>query len=202
MTRPRILRTVRIVALVLGGALFLLLTVRGSLASLHRAHGSSDAPTIADGKMFLVNRIAYDIRLPFLGIPVARRTDPRRGDVVLFAMPGSGSLATKRVVGVAGDVVEVRAGRLVLNGVPATYRPAGSIAFSNVLIEEWGDQSHFVIVTATASPIDATTVPADHFYLLGDNRERSLDSREFGPVPRSAIHGRVILGKLAPPRPR
>jgi len=184
-----------LVALLLGGAVLLLLTVRSSVASLHRANGSSDAPTIADGEVFLVNRIAYDIRLPLLGTPVTRRADPRRGDVVLFAMPGSGLLATKRVVGVAGDLVEMHAGRLVVNGVSARYRPADDAGPSSVLVEEWGGQSHFVIGSTSASSRDATSVPIDHFYVLGDNREQSLDSREFGPVPRSAIQGRVILAK-------
>jgi signal peptidase I len=68
MTRWRFLGRVRLVALSLGGAVLLLLTVRSSVASLHRAHGSSDAPTIRDGDVLLVNRMAYDVRLPVGGI--------------------------------------------------------------------------------------------------------------------------------------
>lgn len=198
MTGPRFLRTVRLVALSLSGMVILLLTVRSSVASLHRANGSSDAPTIADGEVFLVNRLAYDIRLPLVGTPVSKRADPRRGDVVLFAIPGSGLLATKRVVGVAGDVVEMHAGRLVVNGVSARYRPAATGGTAIVLVEEWGGQSHLIISSTSASSSDPTTVPAGHFYVLGDNREQSHDSREFGLVPRSAIQGRVMVRTSRP----
>ena len=194
MTRAPLLRKVRFAALSLGAAALLLLTMRSSVASLHRAHGSSDAPTIRDGEVFLVNRMAYDFRLPVLGVPVARRSDPRRGDIVLFSMPGSGALATKRVVAVPGDVVEVTGGGLVVNGVPARYRPAGSTASSNALIEEWNGLSRLIMGPSQASPREAAMVPPGHFYVLGDNRQQSLDSRDFGPVPRSAIRGRVVVG--------
>jgi len=194
MTRWRFLGRVRLVAVSLGGAALLLLTVRSSVASLHRAHGSSDAPTIRDGDVFLVNRMAYDIRLPVGGIAVARLADPRRGDMVLFSMPGSGFLATKRVVAIPGEVVEVREGRLVVNGVPARYRPAGTRDSSGILVEERNGLTHLVIRPTTASASDARTIPADHFYVLGDNRQQSLDSRDFGPVPRSAIEGRLMVG--------
>jgi len=142
--------------------------------------------------VFLVNRIAYDIRLPLVGTPVGRIADPRRGDVVLFTMPGSGVLATKRVVGIGGDVVEMRAGRLVVNGVSARYRPASAAEDSRALVEEWAGESHFIIGSTSTSSGDAIKVPVGHFHVLGDNREHSLDSRDFGPVRREAIQGRVM----------
>lgn len=195
----------RIVFLTLGGLVLVLATVRSSVASLHRANGASDAPTIRRGEVFFVNRLAFDFRLPLSGHILVRLADPRRGDMVLFSMPGSGHLATKRVAAVPGDVVEVRAGRLVLNGVSAHYRTADAVRpvpddRTNILIEEWGGTSHFVICPAEEQAAEkslVTTVPASRYFLLGDNRDQSLDSRHFGPVPREAIRGRVMASSPA-----
>lgn len=191
-------RLAPVVLLAIGALVLVLLTVRSSIASLHRAHGSSDAPTIRDGDVFIVNRLAYDLRLPLTGHRLARLADPQRGDMVLFLVPISGHLATKRVVAIPGDLVEVRAGRLVVNGLPARYRSVGSSAPqdpSTIFLEEWNGLRHFVTCPSHVPPTDAasvTAVPVGHYFLLGDNRE-SLDSRDFGPVPRDAIQGRVAI---------
>ena len=77
----------RVVLLSLGGLVLVLATMRSSVASLHRANGSSDAPTIRSGEVFLVNRIAYDLRFPLAGHRLARFADPQRGDLALQGFP-------------------------------------------------------------------------------------------------------------------
>lgn len=194
MARRRLMSGWRLLALTAVGLVLLLLTLRSSVASLHRARGASDAPTIRDGDLFFVDRTAYDIRVPVFGTPVIRRAEPRRGDVVLFSAPDRGVPMTKRIVAIAGDVVGSSAGRLVVNGVPARYRATDLDGPADGTIEEW-DGLSYPVMGATTLSAESTTVPADHVYVLGDNRSHSVDSRDFGPVPRRAIHGRVLVGK-------
>lgn len=120
----RLLRTVRLLALSLGGMVLLLLTVHSSVASLHRANGSSDAPTIADGEVFLVNRIAYDVRLPLVGTAVVTHGDPRRGDAGV--RPG----ATQRSPG-SRDAWKARRRRSMrpLLGAPSSCASARRCSF-------------------------------------------------------------------------
>ncbi len=102
-----------------------------------------------------------------------RFRDPGRGEVVAFNAPGSGSLTVKRVVGVAGDKVAIRDGVLWVEGhaVPEAYVDQATV-----------DSVYF-------GPV---IVPPDTIFVMGDNRAESIDSREFGPVPLSAIVGRVF----------
>src|SRR5262249_25125047 len=78
-------------------------------------------PTILEGDYILVNKLAYDIRLPFVGLSLTRCEDPARGDIVVFEPPGERDRYVKRIVGVPGDVVELRDNRLYVNGEPAEY---------------------------------------------------------------------------------
>jgi|SRR5262245_6106844 len=173
-----------------------LFVVRSSIASLHRAQGSSDEPTIEHGAVFAVNRMAYGLRLPLIQHELLRWAEPKRGDIVLFTVPGTTYLATKRVAGVPGDKVEIRASRLIVNGTAATYsssrveRPTGAAE-----LEELLGAAHLVVRSAHApsrTEFGPNSVPPGRYFLLGDNREESLDSRDFGTVSREAILGRVI----------
>jgi signal peptidase I len=185
----------RVVSLWLVVLVALLATVRSSIASLHRANGSSDAPTIRSGDLVLVNRVAYGLRLPFAPKAIAEWASPQRGDIVLFAVPDRGYLATKRVVAIPGDVIELSNSDFILNGARAVYSrsPDGD---GEVEWESVQDSSRPVIRTEQrSSTMPALQLPAGHFFLLGDDRAQSLDSREFGPVPRQSIVGRVVVSE-------
>lgn len=200
----RPLRSSLLILAVLAG---LLLMVRASIASLHRTHGASDAPTLLFGQVFLVNRAAYGLRLPGSSSAFWGYALPRTGELVLFEVPDRGFLATKRVVALPGDIVELRENHLIVKGRSVSYAPVERSPFSqlaavnvvgeSVELEHLDGAPHWITFTAGESPLanrPPVRVAAGHYFLLGDNRDHSLDSREFGPVPRESILGRVVLG--------
>jgi signal peptidase I len=166
--------------------------------------GASAAPTLLLGDRVLVNRAAYDVRLPYSDRVLLTRGDPALGDLVLVASPDDGGLIFKRVAALPGDRVARRGHHLSLNGSPRAYAPADGTAFAsaapeNVLgsvieTELLGSQAHLISYTpgSPASSFPEFLVPPGHYYLLGDNRDRSRDSRAWGPVPRQSIRGRVV----------
>jgi signal peptidase I len=211
--RPSGRRRIRRWVLALAGAAALLAAVRSSVAGIYRVHGDSDAPTILAGDRVVAILAAYDLRLPFTSWRILHRSDPRPGEMVLFRVPEETHVAFKRVVAGPGDTVELRGSRLVLNGREAAYEPldleemawvppAGATGV-HVEMEDAGSFRHPVTYTPGASPpagAPPVTVPEDHYFLLGDNRDRSRDSRSFGPLPRSAVLGRLAGDHTAPRR--
>jgi signal peptidase I len=146
----------------------------------------SMAPTILDGDHILVNKLAYQHRLP------------RRGDVIVFRPPGKpGQNWIKRVMGLPGDTVELRDGEVFINGrklerdrVPADVLPA---PLDGEAFEESNAGRRYRILIGKDKSADQpkTTVPEGACYVLGDHRDRSEDSRAFGPVPLGSILGGV-----------
>ena len=121
------------------------------------------------------------------------RSEPSRGDVVVFESPDGGEFV-KRAVAIAGDTVEIREGTLVVNGEEITREVIGPAVpddgAKQCLGEVLGDY-HWLAIDSRDEPASqpATTVPPDHVYVLGDNRTRSRDSRELGPIPVANIRG-------------
>jgi signal peptidase I len=126
-----------------------------------RVSSTSMEPSLRAGQHVLVEKVSY------------RLHPPRRDDLIVFRQPGSGQLAVKRVVGVAGDTVGLEDGVLVVNGV--------SIRESYV--------DHRTIDSVYFGP---ETVPLDTIFVMGDNRGPSIDSRSFGSVDIDAVVGRII----------
>jgi signal peptidase I len=160
-------------------------------------------PTLLDGDVVLVNRIAYDLKVPLTGISIVRLGEPRRGDVVTFNSPSDGVRLIKRLVGVPGDRVELREDRLFINGVAADYQDP-------MQYQEPRDYAGSTLAVKTAESIDGSrreiqflpeidarrnfgpvVVPADSYFFLGDNRDDSGDSRYIGFVPRRLLIGRA-----------
>jgi signal peptidase I len=179
--------------------------VTPSYVRVYRVSGASDAPTFLLGDRIVVNKAAYDIRLPYTRIVILSRSQPRAGDVVMFREPRDEVVVFKRVIGCPGDTVVMRDNRLTINGVPLEYEPASGDDFSAVasdnslgaIIETEAGNGPPHLVTYTPGAGDAASfgpveVPDDHFFLMGDNRDNSLDSRMYGPVPRRSVVGRVI----------
>ena len=167
--------------------------------------GASAVPTLLLGERAWVNFAAYDIRFPYTGRVLFARADPRLGDLVQVESPDDGRLIFKRVVALPGDRVGMHAHHLSLNARPLAYAPRDAGAFaavppenslgSCVEAELIGEVRH--LITYTPGPgangsFPDVLVPAGHYYLLGDNRDHSLDSRAWGPVSRDHIRGRVI----------
>src|SRR5262245_36215709 len=115
--RPRralVSEALRLIAIV--AAMF---AARSSLADHYYVPSGSMLPTLAIGDRLVVNKLAYDLRLPFSARALWHRADPRRGDVAVLTSPETGETLVKRVIAVPGDVIEVRDGQVGLNGRPA-----------------------------------------------------------------------------------
>jgi signal peptidase I len=171
----------------------LMLAFRSSFADWNTVPTGSMKPTIVEGDRILVNKMAYDIRLPFTRISMFEVSDPARGDIVVFESQVSDKRLVKRVVGIPGDVVEMADNALLINGKRAVYRDVSSTPMTVDRTEDLFGTDHLIRVDshgsrmATFGPVE---VPADHYLALGDNRDNSADSRVIGFVPRSEIIGR------------
>jgi signal peptidase I len=184
--------------------LLVIFGVQSMLVDWNVVPSGSMRPTIVEGDYILVNRLAYGLHVPLRGAEVFTWGDPQRGDIVVFIPPGETSRFVKRVVGLPGDVVVLRGNELFVNGQPASYR---SLSWQNypeaaalgepsdrVSAESVQGRTHAIQVSPGLGGVDSfgpITVPAGHYFMMGDNRDNSRDSRFFGPVPRERIRGRV-----------
>lgn len=179
-----------------------MLMFRSALADWNTVPTGSMQPTIRIGDRILVDRVAYDLRLPFTHLSLLHRAAPRRGDIVIIDSAATGERLVKRIVGVPGDRIALRGNVLYVNGHAARYRSASvaGIAADHAqpasYLDESVDGRHHLIRLARYLPSPASnygpvTVPADRYLAMGDNRDDSYDSRFFGFVPRGEIVGRA-----------
>jgi signal peptidase I len=192
------------------GFVFLLVifaALRSAVADWNDVPTGSMIPTILEGDRIFVNKLAFDLKFPFTTTRLLTWANPKPGDVVVLFSPADGDRLVKRVVAVPGDVIELRQNRLYLNGNVATYAPLddqtaaqlnsaqrqGHI-FANET-EPSADHSHAVMATPALSArrsFGPYTLPPDKYFVMGDNRDNSFDSRYFGFVDRSQIVGRAV----------
>src|SRR5437762_10231346 len=102
---------------------FVVFAVRSSLADWNDVPTGSMKPTILEGDRVYVNKLAYDLKIPFTTLHLAEWGNPARGDIVVFYSPHDGQRLVKRVIGLPGDTIELRNNVLVLNGQPVEYKP-------------------------------------------------------------------------------
>ncbi len=164
-------------------ALCLALLIRGVAVQAFQIPSGSMLPTLQVGDHILVNKFLYGIRLPFAGTRLVPLTDPRRGDVVVFTYPVDPSKDfIKRVIGVAGDVVEIRDKHVYING-QAWEDPHAYFVDGPALVRGSSTRDNF-------GPV---TVPPGHVFVMGDNRDRSYDSRFWGFVSLQEIEGKAFF---------
>lgn len=182
----------------------LMAVFRGAIADWNVVPTGSMKPTIVEGDRILVNKLAYDINLPFSTITLLELANPARGDIVVFNSVKADKRLVKRVVAVPGDVVSLRSNRLMINGEVATYQPHfqrspsddEAIKASSVIVNEsiLGYSHPVKLMREHQSPLQnfgPVTVPEDHYLMMGDNRDNSADSRVYGFVPREEITGKA-----------
>jgi len=173
---------------------------RSAIADWNDVPTGSMKPTILEGDRIFVNKLAYDLRVPYTLLRLASWGHPERGDIVVLYSPGDETRLVKRVVGLPGDTVAMVGNRLIVNGRPVPYKldeaPKARIdeTFPGrfVVFEDLGEVIHPVMLTPgtpSASTFGPVMVPDDRYFVMGDNRDRSLDSRHFGFVERRAIVG-------------
>lgn len=184
---------------------FLLFSARSSLADWYYVPSGSMRPTILEGDRVLVNKLAYDLKAPFTHWHVAQWDDPKRGDVVVFPSPQDDTRLVKRVVGLPGDLIEMHNNRLFINGQSLAYGPidvsvcsqldATALQESQLATEHLPGRAHAVMALPHLPAMRSfgpVQVPAGHYFMMGDNRDNSHDSRFFGPVARSRILGQAV----------
>jgi signal peptidase I len=196
--------------------------VRSFLYEPFKIPSGSMEPTLIAGDFILVNKFAYGIRLPVLNKKVIEVNQPKRGDVMVFRYPEDPSTDyIKRVVGVPGDKIVYKNKRLTVNGQKLSYSPLpdyldeaddASLAYRKQLTENLTGVQHRILNFAE-SPTDvrfpsdfpqrelctydaegfACSVPAGHYFMMGDNRDNSKDSRYWGFVPDENIVGKAFV---------
>jgi signal peptidase I len=161
-----------------------------------RMAGESMFPAIPTGALMVVKKLGYGDYATY-GLRVLR-TEPsaafRRGDVIAFHYPKNPALVyARRVVGLPGDRVEFKDRRLLINGVPRTGKDAAK-SYESLILHETLDDIVYEVAGASQGPTSdfVADVPAGHLFVLGDNRDRSIDSLQWGPVPIASVVGKVV----------
>ncbi|MCL4821125.1 MAG: signal peptidase I [Vicinamibacteria bacterium] len=190
-------RPLLIVALVLG-------SFRSAFADWNDVPTGSMKPTILEGDRVFVNKLAYDLKVPFTLWRLARWADPERGDIVVLFSPHDGKRLVKRIVGIPGDRLEMKDRRLHVNGRPAEYQPADGAATpiegAEFLRETVNGRTHLIMLTPGRPNFDSfepVDIPAGKYFLVGDNRDNSFDSRFWGFADRESIVGEATAVALS-----
>jgi signal peptidase I len=182
----------------------IVLILRSFLIEPFRIPSESMMPTLLTGDFIVVNKFSYGIRLPILDTKILQIGDPERGDVVVFRYPKDPSTPyIKRIVGVPGDQVRYYNKTVYINGVESeqslvgTYEGSGSgagMTGASHRSEALGNITHEILLDPDprVRPPREWTVPNGHFFVLGDNRDNSRDSRYWGFVPDENLIGRAF----------
>ncbi len=197
--------------------------LRSFLFEPFKIPSGSMMPTLLIGDLILVNKFHYGVRLPVINKKIVANHDPERGDVMVFRFPKDPSTDfIKRVVGLPGDEIVFRSQQLFVNGEPAKLEavpPPGfydedSRTYTPAFEEKLGAMQHKILINPQSAPFwksqegsqfpfrencrysdDSVTckVPAGHYFMMGDNRDNSLDSRYWGFVPDENIVGKAFF---------
>ena len=201
--------------------LAIVLVLRSFLVEPFQIPSGSMKPTLEVGDFILVNKFAYGIRLPVLDTKVIEVGDPQRGDVMVFRYPSDPSINyIKRVIGLPGDRIEYTQGkRLLINGEPVAEKllgeEPGSLGSATLYQEHLGQVEHVIrkeMSRMRRDPGGQWVVPEGHYFMMGDNRDNSNDSRFWrdrnipqalwGMVPDDHIVGKAFAIWMSWPEPK
>ena len=181
----------------------IVLVLRSFIVEPFRIPSNSMMPTLLTGDFILVNKFNYGIRLPVLDVKILDVGSPERGDVMVFRYPEDPSTPfIKRVVGVPGDRIGYYDKILYVNGEPMEQSPAGRYAGTgsgavmngaSLRLEQLDGVEHHILIRNEAHTVRGTAVvPEGHYFVLGDNRDNSRDSRYWGTVSDELLVGKAF----------
>jgi len=202
-------------------AAFVLTPVKSSLADWNWVPTGSMNPTIVEGDMVYVNKLAYDVRFPLTLKSMKHISDPERGDISVLFSPEDDVRLVKRVIGIPGDEIEMKNNILFINGEKLKYSELSSEHTKDLLVElresslfaqeHLGERKHAVMsipgIQSNKRSFGKVVVPEGHYFVMGDNRDLSKDSRFFGFAERKLFIGEatgviVSFNKLDKYQPR
>jgi signal peptidase I len=185
-------------------AILIATSFKSAVADWNDVPTGSMEPTILIGDRIFVNKLAYDLKIPYTTRHIARWDDPDRGDIVVFYSPRDGQRLVKRVIGLPGDTVALDRNRLYVNGIAMQYQHLENAIADQMtpkarkgyifFLENLESAPHPVMISLSPtmfSSFNPMTVPEGSYFVMGDNRDNSADSRYFGFVDRSRIVGRA-----------
>ncbi len=184
-------------------------SIKSAVADWNDVPTGSMIPTILEGDRIFVNKLSYDLKIPnpYTIIQLVKWSDPKRGDIVVFKSPNDGKRLVKRVIGLPGDSIAMSNNILSINGKPLVYTPLSKNDIDRIGIPEWSryqfkvedltGHEHPVMLKKDHTRFDyfdsfePIHLPKGKYFMMGDNRDHSADSRFFGPVDRRRIVGRA-----------
>jgi signal peptidase I len=185
-------------------AILIATSFKSAIADWNDIPSGSMKPTILIGDRIFVNKLAYDLKLPYTTWHLAQWADPERGDIVVFYSPNDGKRLVKRVVGLPGDIIAMYKNQLFIDGVGIKYEPLDNEIINQIaparqsqhffFTENLAGKKHPVMFTSLRPSLYSfgpVIVPKGKYFMLGDNRDNSADSRFFGFVDRKLIVGRA-----------
>ncbi|HEX8171155.1 MAG TPA: signal peptidase I [Thermoanaerobaculia bacterium] len=197
LDKKKVLTEIRIFLLMI----LVVSSLRSALADWNDVPTGSMKPTIQEGDRVVVNKLAYDLKVPFTTIDIVKWGDPKRGDIVVLFSPADGVRLVKRVVATPGDRVELRNNQLFVNGKlarqseSATIVPSEEYGNTYVVDEDLYGHMHKVMLTPEIPALRSwgpEVVPPGKYFVLGDNRDNSNDSRFIGFIERRRIVGKAV----------
>jgi len=170
-------------------AFLLALVIRAFLVQAFKIPTGSMRMTLIEGDLILVNKFVYGAKIPFTNLRLPALSSPKRGDVIVFIYPEDKSKDfIKRLVGLPGDLVEIKGGSIYINDQPAA--------------EAIFNQIYYYNLGSFSSPEEKLVVPLDSYFVLGDNSASSKDSRYWGFVPKNNLLGKAMVIYWPPQRIR
>ena len=183
--------------------IFVVIPVKSSIADWNWVPTGSMNPTILEGDLVYVDKLAYDLRVPLTLHRLAKWSQPKKGDIVICFSPEDQIRLVKRIVALPGDTIELRSNVLFINGHPLNYTRIDTEDAEQLLsrlknravfaTEDLDGHQHPVMSIPSISAMrnyGPVIVPQDKYFVMGDNRDNSRDSRYFG-----FVEGKAIVGK-------
>ena len=185
-------------------ALVIATSFKSAIADWNIVPTGSMKPTILEGDRIFVNKLAYDMKIPYTTFHIAKWSDPQRGDIVVFYSPTDGKRLVKRVVGIPGDSIAMQNNQLIINGKKLKYEPIEHSKTNDLSLimdanqygffENLSETRHSLMITPHRPSLRSfgpVTIPRGKYFMMGDNRDNSADSRYFGFVERSRVVGQA-----------